>query len=161
MMAPISISPFPSIGEEETERHRWPQETHERLHAVAQLQPWAHQVRQPGHLHHRDLQEGRRDVATAGQRREGGDRTNEHPQTLCDLNQLFVSYLSYPLLDIFLPCLFRSGRWRLLRPSGSMTKQRRSTKRAAERQPLCPRSKSRSSMFFCLFYWCASPYLPP
>lgn len=56
---------------EEAEGHQRPQEADEFLHAVAQLQPRAHQVGKPRNLHHRDLQEGRRDVETD---REGGQR---------------------------------------------------------------------------------------
>lgn len=69
----LSILFLCSIGVEEAERYRRPQEADECLHAVAQLQPRANQVGEPGNLHHRDIQEGRRDVETTGQRREGGE----------------------------------------------------------------------------------------
>lgn len=59
---------------EEAERLRWPKEANERLHAVAQFQPWAYQVGEPGYLHNRDIQEGRRNVEAAGQRWQRGEK---------------------------------------------------------------------------------------
>lgn len=69
----LSLNPFLFFGLEKAEGYRGPQEANECLHAVAQLQPGADQVREPGNLRHRDIKEGRRDVETAGQRREGGE----------------------------------------------------------------------------------------
>lgn len=67
-----SLIPFLFFGLEKAERYRRPQEANECLHAVAELQPGANQVREPRNLRHRDIKEGRWDVETAGQRREGG-----------------------------------------------------------------------------------------
>lgn len=73
----LLISLLSSMREEEAERYQRPQEANECLHAVAELQSRANQVGEPRHLDHRDLQEGRRDVATAEQRREGGEFKDE------------------------------------------------------------------------------------
>lgn len=75
----VNLKPSPnasllfSFGLEKAERHWWPQEANECLHAVAQLQPWADQVGEPRDLRHRDIQEGWRDVEAAGQGGEGGE----------------------------------------------------------------------------------------